>query len=80
MSAFDVLKYPISLPPTLEEIMALPEPVYKEWARDIFASEETSRITIAGTLNRIWHDANFANDTVSLCVDKLRKIIRDIPL
>ena len=31
MSLFDVIKYPISYPPTVEELNALPETIYNKW-------------------------------------------------
>jgi hypothetical protein len=31
MTVFDVLRYPISSPPTVEELEALPEDLYYEW-------------------------------------------------
>ena len=31
MSLFDVIKYPISEPPTLEELNALPNEIFNQW-------------------------------------------------
>jgi len=31
MSLFDVIRYPLSLPPTAEELSALPKELYTQW-------------------------------------------------
>ena len=33
MSLFDVIKYPISIPPTKEEFEALPDEIYINWSQ-----------------------------------------------
>jgi len=35
MSLFDVLKYPISSPPTYTELKSLPEEIYNKWVREV---------------------------------------------
>lgn len=41
MSLFHVLKYPVSDPPTMEELAALPHPILQQWAE--FVYENNSR-------------------------------------
>jgi len=35
MSVLMTLKYPVSFPPKLEELQALPEHVFKQWTKEI---------------------------------------------
>lgn len=35
MSLFDVIKYPLSVPPTREELLAVPEYLFRAWIYDI---------------------------------------------
>jgi hypothetical protein len=34
MTVFDVIRYPVSLPPTREELEALPKIIYWDWIRN----------------------------------------------
>ena len=34
MSLFDLIKYPLSNPPTPEELFVLPPDIYNDWCRD----------------------------------------------
>lgn len=53
MTIFDVLRYPISTPPTTEELMACPPAIYKEWASYTFGTNETHPSIAALTLKRL---------------------------
>lgn len=41
MSLFDVIKYPISNPPSPEELFVLPTDVYSGWCRDLLGGTYT---------------------------------------
>ena len=73
MSIFDVIKYPVSHPPTLSEIYALPPDIYKKWCKE--AGWDTGTIRVG-----LYHWLNEDNNTYyrrKYFVDMLKKIIRE---
>jgi hypothetical protein len=42
MSIFDVIRYPISWPPAVEELDAIPKPLYDRWAREVYTYEDNT--------------------------------------
>jgi hypothetical protein len=80
VSIFDVIRYPISLPPTAEELAALPEDLYTywidfhtiDWSR---VSEDTKydRDHVARWMSRAY--STISKDEVSIDISKLKKLI-----
>jgi hypothetical protein len=40
MSIFDVIRYPISWPPTIEELESIPTPLYDAWYKKVNTYED----------------------------------------
>ncbi len=73
MSLFDVIKYPVSCPPTYAELYALPKVAYYSWVARLFTSQ-MSMTTIQSTLHDLWHRGNYpsAMEDVKSAVESLR--------
>ena len=52
MSLFDVIKYPISTPPTTEELEALPHELFQKWLESACPGVDVSGVTPTA-LNRL---------------------------
>lgn len=78
MSLFDVIKYPISFPPTNEQLEALPEKLYRKWIHhpdntwcdtDIESSHDPIWVAM-------WH-RDYPHKTED--IELLRKMILELP-
>lgn len=79
MSLFDVIKYPISDPPTKEELAAIPNEIFDNWVQDNFGYspplKESLRQRIIKFYARDVHTPSFNKDELRV----LRQIIKDLP-
>lgn len=79
MSLFDVIRYPISDPPTIQEITRLPEDLYLEWINCTTwrsSEKKLDRSHIIGFYSYI-HDGNsYRFEADQEDIDALRGIIR----
>ncbi len=91
MSLFDVIRYPISTPPTLEELHQLPNDLYKDWSDVViavmFTNADQEFIKSAGE-DMLWLVATMDYDyrtsgtpgrkeTVLWVVSELKQMIED---
>lgn len=86
MSLFDIIKYPISVPPTPAELEALPTSIYNPWVTIYFGIAERARPSTAALyLDRMWRarrgkdheDGGSFEITVIAAVNKLRRMIAE---
>jgi hypothetical protein len=72
MSVFMMIKYPISMPPTREELGALPHVIFKQWMSEIIGDELSERLstdTVADIMKKT------GIEDIRDSVDRLRCII-----
>jgi len=69
MSLFDVIKYPISHPPTVEELSALPEDLYIKWRDETFSIHPEPTI--------VWVAAYLKAVNLLYVTERLRRFIGD---
>jgi hypothetical protein len=72
MSLFDVIRYPISMPPTEAEILALPNSLFKRWTE---SSKEWSDSPTQSFV-AYWYSA-VRNETQIQDIKLLRQMIKD---
>jgi hypothetical protein len=75
MSIFDAIKYPISFPPTEEELEALPHSLFRLWAAKVEFSKNATTTEVC-----LWYKfyggtfSSQANDEVQLLREMISKL------
>lgn len=78
MTVFDVIRYPISMPPTMEELAACPKDVFHEWQAEHFGMVGFGIAT--ATLHNMWYGSAFRIADIELAeyiVCNLRRMIAE---
>ena len=78
MSLFDVIKYPISNPPTELELSRIPKKVYQDWVYFDMRFHHIDTVYMANFLNNdlsVYYKENFLDRWVS----DLRNRIKEMP-
>jgi len=92
MSLFDVIRHPISVPPTREELEGLPDGVLNIWAYSvvsrIFCTKEGAEIgyqavrndpaLMADVIKNRWDISEKENNSIRGMVQELREILNDM--
>lgn len=74
MSLFDVIKYQVSIPPTQEELDALPETIREEW----YALKNWGHLnSVANMLQVMWNNAG-CHDYVREDIQKLKRMLEEL--
>lgn len=78
MTIFDVIRYPISNPPTDDELFLLPENIYNKWLadsfKDFFIANPTQPMVVS-----ILCFLKYQNEVkYFIKIDNLRRIIREM--
>lgn len=79
MSLFDVIRYQFSLPPTTEELAAVPKEVFDKWANLCFGmGRDNPEIANIG-LRRTWDDGYIGKEIVIEYIETMRKCLQELP-
>lgn len=82
MTIFDVIRWPVNIPPTAEELDAVPTELYRNWIkrshwRDADTESSYDRFWVAGWMQRNWEDPRnyMVREEIIEDVKLLRKLI-----
>lgn len=78
MSLFDIIKYPISMPPTEDELVALPTDLFGDWISKTGWGEPTCHkqpVQIAMWYNRHWSNLRILQERNELTL--LKQMIKE---
>ena len=77
MSLFDVIKYPISIPPNKEELEALPASIFDAWVYDNFGYEPPLNENLKARIIRFYINTDPYSSQIAFNeLGILRKMIR----
>ena len=78
MSLFDVIRWPVSMPPTLEELHSIPNIIVDDWLKRHVGSY-VSKSTMVVILNRFYGDESKPENHSGVCeiVEDLKRRIRE---
>ena len=73
MSLFDVLKYPISDPPKLSELAALPTDLFNDWVKESFVALNCVSSAY------LYFQSNDFDNIKARRLARLRQMIKELP-
>jgi hypothetical protein len=76
VTLFDVIRYPVSTPPTEAELSAIPAEVYKAWA--VWLGANGNHVSHQMVIAAYLRNESFQPHDLKLAVDNLKQRIRDM--
>ena len=79
MSLFDIIKYPISDPPTEYELSALPRSLYAKWLKCTFWQHRSSPTIVSSYYHDLYFlsSSSYADGFYKKDIPALRKMIKE---